>query len=161
VRRKLGEDEELPNVARSLEEVAADIEKLTTLNKELQAKITLASEGDSGAPPDVETMTKSMIRLARANSALGKLGAYAKYIARNSERAYKAYRSERTLDLAKTMAVNRAELQAFIDSKEKFEIFSECQLLADEASDLSFRTDTFLEQARTRSSLIKGDVNRG
>lgn len=146
---------------RSLEDVAADIQKLTDLNKELQAKITLASEGGNGAPPDVETMTKSMVRLARANSALGKLGSYAKYIARNSERAYKASRSQRTLDLAKTVAVNRAELQAFIDSKKEFDIFSECQLLADEVSDLSFRTDTFLEQARTRSSLIKGDIARG
>ncbi len=150
-------------MARSLEEVAADIEKLTQTIERLQAKITLASEGNpkAGIPADLETMTQSMVRLARANSALGKLGAYAKYIARNSERAYRAYRSEKTLELSKTMAVNRAEPQAYIDSKQQFDIYSECQLLADEASDLCFRTDTFLDQARTRSSLIKGDIARG
>lgn len=150
-------------MARSLEEVSADIVKLTELIQKLQGEVTVASEGDSrtGIPPDVEGMTKKMLRLARANSALGKLGAYAKYIARNSERAYKASRAQKTLDYAKDMAVNKAEHQAFVESKEQFEIYSEAQLLADEASDLSFRTDTFLEQARTRSSLIKGDIKRG
>lgn len=140
----------------SLDEVQQNIETLTEKVKTLQATCVQAS--DRGDP---ETLSKTLLQLARINSALGKNGAFAQYIARNTDRAARRTRAQSTLDYARGQAVNKSELQAELDSKQDFQLASDAQLIADQASDLCFRTDTFLKMAQSRLSLIKGDIRNG
>lgn len=135
------------------EETEKNIEILEDKVKKLQGEAVIAS--DRG---DAETLSKTLLQLARINSALGKNAAYAQYIARNTDRAARRSRAANTLDLAKKQAVNKSELQAELDAKEHFTLASEMLLLAERASDLCFRTDTFLKMAQSRLSLIKGDI---
>lgn len=124
--------------------------------KDLQGKAVLAS--DRGDP---ETLSKTLLQLARINSALGKNAAYAQYIARNTDRSARRFRASTTLELAVKQAVNKSELQAELDAKDQFTLASEMLLLAERASDLCYRTDTFLKMAQSRLSLIKGDIRNG
>ena len=140
---------------RSLEEVVADIDMLSKKIATKQGEIVEAAKANP------ETLSISLLQLARYNSALGKHAAYAKYIARNTDRAARRFRAETTLTLSKTQAVNKAELQSEIDSAKLFRVASDAQLIADEADDLTYRTDTFLKMAQSRLSLIKGDIQRG
>lgn len=137
---------------RSLEEVVKDIDFLSKKTKELQDEATTASERGND-----EGLSTALMRLARNNSALGRQAAYAKYIARNADRAARRFRAQRTLELAATTAVNKSQMQAEIDSEAQFKVASDAQLVADEADDLTYRTDTFLKMAQSRLSLIKAD----
>lgn len=142
-----------------VDEVAATqraIVELSELVSHFQAEVVKSSNTN-----DPEGISTAMLRLARINSALGRHAAFAKYIARNADRAAKRGRAERTLANAADMAVNKAELKAEISSKTDFEIASEAQLVADQADDLCFRTDTFLKMSQSRLSLIKNDAARG
>lgn len=147
-------DEEPPEVDET-SATASAISKLGDLVKYYQEQVVAAS--DRGDP---EGLSMAMLRLARINSALGKHAAYAMYIARNADRAARRHRAAQTLGYSKGQAVNKSELQAELDSKKEFQIASDAQLIADEASDLCFRTDTFLKMAQSRLSLIKGDAAR-
>jgi hypothetical protein len=110
---------------------------------------------------DSDTLSLLLMRIARANSTLGKHGAFANYIARNADRSARRYRGERVIELSKSMAVNKAEPQAEAESKHLFQVASDAQLTADEATDLCYRTDTFLKMAQSNLSLIKDDIHRG
>lgn len=155
-----GEAEEVdkaPSEDLTIDETIQNIDQLSQKVKEYQAAAVQAS--DRGDP---ENLSKTLLRLARVNSALGKNAAYAMYLARNADRAARRFRADKTLEYVGTkMAVNRAELKAELDSKDKFSNASECQLIADQASDMCFRTDTFLKMAQSRLSLIKGDIKNG
>jgi hypothetical protein len=140
---------------RPLEDVVADIETLSEKIKNKQEEITTAARDDP------ETLSISLIQLARYNSALGKHAAYAKYIARNADRAARRHRAERTLEYSASLAVNKSELKAEIESAELFKVASDAQLIADESDDLTYRTDTYLKMAQSRLSLVKGDIKRG
>lgn len=141
---------------RSLEDVVKDIEFFSQHIKTLQEEATTASEQGND-----EGLSTSLMRLARMNAGLGRQAAYAKYIARNSDRAARRYRAGRTLELATSMAVNKSQLQAELDSEEQFKVASDAQLVADEADDLTYRTDTFMKLGQSRLSLIKQDKYSG
>jgi len=146
-----------PSDDLTLEEVVQNIDQLESKVKQYQAVAVKAS--DNGDP---EGLSRTILKLARVNSALGKNAAYAMYLARNADRAARRFRADKTLEyVASKLAVNRAELKAELDAKEQFKNASECQLIADQASDLCFRTDTFLKMAQSRLSLIKGDIKNG
>lgn len=149
------EEEAVGDTERPIENVVNDIRKLEERVKHYQGEAVLASERG-----DDETLSTTLMRLARVNSALGKHAAYVNYIARNADRAARRHRATITLDEAKSQAVNKSELKAEIASKEEFANASYAQLIADQASDLCFRTDTFLKMAQSRLSLIKGDKHR-
>lgn len=144
------------NEERTLTDVAKDIQFFVDKIKALQDEATVASENGND-----EGLSTALMQLARMNSGLGRQGAYAQYIARNADRAARRYRAKRTLELAATMAVNKSTLQAELDSEEQFKVASDAQLVADEADDLTYRTDTFLKMGQSRLSLIKGDKQRG
>lgn len=144
------------------EALPGDIDKLTDEINRLQKVCIKASEGEEGMPPDPETLSQTLLQLARTNSALGRRAAYAKYVARNAERAFKAAKDQYKVDaINEGKTASYGDTQREIRSGAEFKIFSDAQLIADEASDLCFRTDTFLKMAQTRVSLIKGDVTRG
>lgn len=141
---------------RPLEDVVADINTLRTkIQKKQGEAVTAAQDGDP------ETLSIVILQMARYNSALGGHAAHAKYIARNADRAARRFRAQQTLTLAQTTAVNKSQLQAEIDAEPQFTVASDAQLIADEADDLTYRTDTFLKMAQSRLSLIKGDIKRG
>lgn len=133
-----------------------NIEKLSDKIESLQKAAIAASERG-----DPDTLSMLLMRIAYVNSALGKHGAKAQYIARNADRAARRHRANKTLGYAQGMAVNKSELQAELDSEKQFMTASEAQLIADEASDLCYRTDTFLKMSQSRLSLIKNDAIRG
>ena len=139
-------------MARSLDEVSKDIEDLTVKAKKLTDEATVASEKNND-----EGLSMALMKLARVNLGLGRLGAYAKYIARNADRAARRKRAQLTLEYSKTTAVNKATMQAELDVEDDFTVASDAQLVADEVSDLTFRTSEFLDMARSRLSLIKTD----
>lgn len=133
-----------------------NIEKLEGKIKELQVESIRASEKG-----DPETLSVNLMRLAHVNSALGKNAAYATYIARNADRAYRRAREQAKLNyINDKMTIGKAESQAYIDVDSMVNIYSEAQLVADQASDLCFRTDTFLKLSQSRLSLIKNDALR-
>lgn len=157
-------DNTIADLDRDDEPVEVDEEQATVRNietlenkvKKLQGEAVEASERG-----DPETLSTLLLRLARCNSALGRQAAYANYLARNADRAARRYRGERVLHHSQSMAVNKAEPNAELDAKDLFSTASEVLLLAEQASDLCFRTDTFLKMAQSRLSLIKGDAARG
>lgn len=137
---------------RSTEDVALSIENLSNkINKEMDTATVASEQGND------EGLSSSLMRLARLNMGLGRLGAYAKFIARNADRAARRRRAELTLSHSQSMAVNKSQLQAELDVKGDFEVASNAELLADEADDLTYRTDTFLKMAQSRLSLLKSD----
>lgn len=102
--------------------------------------------------------------MSRVNSALGGKAAYAAYVARNAERAYRRVREQKKLDaIAEKNAIGKADSMAYVDTsvEEAFTLWSSVQLLADTASDMSYRTDTFLKMSQSGLSLIKNDINGG
>lgn len=141
---------------RTTDQVASDIANLTNQVKNLQEEVVEASSRG-----DDETVSTNLLRLARVNAALGRQAAYAKYIARNAERAAKRRRAEITLELSKSQAVNKSEKEAEIAVAEDFSVASQAQLLADESDDLTYRTDTFLKMGQSRLSLLKADKHNG
>lgn len=151
-------DQDPPEVDEQAEadKLERDLVTLQTRVKELQGEIEQASKRG-----DDETMSHLLISLGRANSALGHRGAKAQYIARNADRAARRRRASLTLEYAHSQAVNKASLQAEVDTEKDFTIASEALLISDQAVDLAFRTDTFMKMAQTRVSLIKGDKHRG
>lgn len=149
----IDEDPQEVDEAAKVQKAISDLEGLV---KHYQGVVVTASDTN-----DPEDLSSAMLRLARVNSALGRNAALANYLARNADRAARRYRAEKTLDYAGSMAVNKAELQSELDAKEAFTIASDAQLLADQASDLCFRTDTFMKMAQSRLSLIKSDAARG
>lgn len=111
---------------------------------------------------DAETLSNTLIRLARVNSALGGKAAYAMYIARNAERVYRRVREGKKLQaITEKNAIGKADSMAYVDAEveKAFKLYTEVQLLADKASDMSYRTDTFLKMSQSGLSLIKNDIN--
>ncbi|HET8708965.1 MAG TPA: hypothetical protein VFL85_01650 [Candidatus Saccharimonadales bacterium] len=147
-------DEKVPEIDDT-ELTQRQIDTLTEQVKRYQDEITVASQNS-----DPETLSNGLLKLARINSALGRQAAYAKYLARNADRSARRFRAKQTLDYSKSAAVNKSELQAELDAKTGFRVASEAQLIADQADDLCFRTDTFLKLAQSRLSLIKNDAKR-
>lgn len=148
-------DEEPPEQPdKSIEDLIAE---LSDLVKHFQAQVIEASNR-----ADPESLSKHMMRLARVNSALGRHAGYAKYVARNAEHAYKAARDQKKLDSMEAgKSGTYGDTQRYIKSSTEHKIWSDAQLIADQADDLCFRTDTFLKLSQSRLSLIKGDAARG
>lgn len=147
---------EVQKIEREYETTHEQIEELEKKIKEYQSKILFAKEKG-----DPENLSNNLIRLARVNSALEGKASYAKYIARNADRAYRRLREQVKLDkISGGSPIGKAESEAYIDNKvdTAFKIFSEVQLMADNAEGLGFRTDTFMKMAQSGLSLIKNDV---
>lgn len=153
------DEEELAiqEIERDYKNTEDQIEQLEVKIKTYQAQAMQAKErGDS------ETLSNTLVRLARVNSALGSKSAYALYIARNSDRAYRRIRERVKLNkINEKNAIGKAESMAYLDSQVEaaFKLWSSVQLLADTANDMSYRTDTFLKMAQSGLSLIKNDIN--
>ena len=110
---------------------------------------------------NVELLSLNLPKLAVANISLGRYAAYATYLARNAERAYKRKREDQKLHyMFQKWTAAKSEAQAFVDVEADFQVYSEAQRVADEARDLTYRTDTFIDQARSRLSLISKEMNR-
>lgn len=154
-----------------VDKVAEDIEKLKSRVKQYQDAAEIASRGSND-----EQLSLSLQSLARVNSALGQRAAYAKYVARNAQRVVDslkderdAKRSELTLQYSETLAVGKSEHKAKVkvfdeySSKidKAFMVYNEARLLADQADDLTYRTDTYCKLAQSRLSLLKADKQRG
>lgn len=154
-----------------MEDLTASIEKLKAGIQKLQDDAEVASQ--SG---DDENLSITLQSLARKNSALGQRAAYAKYISRNAQRVVDslkeekdAKRSQYTLTYSEQQAVGKSEHQAKVKVhdlysekiEEAFRVYSESRLVADEADDLTYRTDTYCKLAQSRLSLLKADKNRG
>lgn len=139
----------------TIEDVVKKIDLITPQIEKLQGEMTQAAKGDP------ENLSLGLMRLARLNSALGKHAATAQWVARDGDRAARRFRADKTLEYAKTVAVNKAEKQAELDSEELFSACSRAQWVADQANDLTYRTDTFLKMAQSRLSLIKTDIRNG
>lgn len=138
-------------------DIEGQIDRLEEKIKKYQSNVVAYKE--NGNP---EGLSNSLIRLARVNAALGGKAAYAKYIARNAERAYRRTREHGKLShIEKGMAIGKAESKGYVDAGDVFKIYSEVQLLADRAEDLSYRTDSFMKMAQSGLSLIKQDINGG
>lgn len=142
-------------MARTTQEVVKSIDDVSLMIKNLQ------DEMEEDAKDNPEGLSLKLLRLGRLNSALGRQAAYADYLARNADRAARRSRADHILKLSKEMAVNKAERQAEIDSEDVFSSASEAQLIADQAKDLSYRTDSFGKWSQSRLSLIKNDITRG
>lgn len=133
------------------------LKELDKLVKQYQSQALAAKERG-----DAETLSNTLIRLARVNSALGGKAAYALYIARNAERVYRRVRETTKLQaIAEKNAIGKADSMAYVadEVESAFRIYSEVQLLADTASDMSYRVDTYLKMAQSGLSLIKKDIH--
>lgn len=154
------QDKEQLKLDRIEEEFASTDERIARIEKiikDYQTEGKLAMDRNNP-----EKLSEVLIALARANSALGTNAAFAKYIARNADRAYRRLREQKKLDyIEKGMAIGKAESAAYTDKEvaQVFEIYSEAQLLADRGDDLAYRTDTFLKMSQSALSLIKKDLH--
>lgn len=149
-------DEE-PKEVNEVEETVNAINRLTDLIKHYQGEVITASGNN-----DPENLSQAILKLGRLNSALGRHAAFAKYIARNAEHAYKAARDQKKLAAMESgESGTKAETRRYTQTGMEHEAWSEAQLIADQADDLCFRTDTFLKMSQSRLSLIKGDAARG
>lgn len=150
-----------------LNKVQENIESLRGLIWQKQIEAQTASDDSND-----ETLSITLIIIARHNSGLGQNAATAKAIARNMKRAYESLKEDRevrraelTLKYSENGPVGKAEAKAKVDAAEEFkplinkafEVYNEVQLIADQADDMTFRTDTFLKMSQTRVSLIKAD----
>lgn len=144
-----------------------NIEKLRTRIQKLGAEAEKASNDSND-----ETLSITLLSLARANSGLGQNAAVAKAIARDMKRVYDQLRedekirvSELTLRYSESGPVGKSEHQAKIDASKEFKplirdafvLYNEVQLIATRADDLTFRTDTYIRLGQTRVSLLKSD----
>lgn len=148
---------EIQDIQKKYSDTEDQIAELRKKIQGYQSKALLAKE--KGNP---ETLSNTLIRLARVNSALGSRAAYAKKVARDSERAYRRLRGRTQLKFIdeQKMAIGKAEQAAYMDENvdRAFRIYSDVQFLADDAEDLSYRTDTFMKMAQSGLSLIKNDI---
>lgn len=148
---------EVQEIERNYATTDDQLKELDKLVKQYQSTALAAKERG-----DAETLSNTLIRLSRVNSALGGKAAYAMYIARNAERVYRRVREQKKLDaIAAKNAIGKADSMAYVDAdvEKVFTLWSNVQLLADTASDMSYRTDTFLKMAQSGLSLIKNDIN--
>lgn len=150
-----------------LSEQIIDLKRKVT--KKMDEATVASQKGDD------ETLSMSLDSLARLNSGLGQKAAMAKYVTRLAARALEklkeqkdARRSELTLHYSATQAVGKSEHQAKVEVMdmvpeidELFGVYNLAKLLADEADDLTYRTDTFLKMGQSRLSLLKGDKHNG
>lgn len=155
-------EEELLSIKLIEEEFASTDEQIIALQKKIKNYQTTAMQAKERG--DGETLSNTLVRLARVNTALGSRAAYAKYIARNAERVYR--RTREAVKLKKInngAAIGKAESMAYTakDVEQAFQTYSSVQLLADDADDMAYRTDTFLKMAQSGLSLIKHDINDG
>jgi len=151
------EELSIESIESNAMDTESQLEELYLKIKQYQSDIMLAKERS-----DSETLSNSLIRLARVNTAYGRKAAYALYIARNAERAYRRVREHTKLDaINQKNAIGKAESMAYVDGKveEAFTVYSNVSLLAEQASDTSYRTDTFMKMAQSGLSLIKNDIN--
>lgn len=145
---------DVAEIEREHTSIDNQIDELEKLVKKYQSNAVAAKERG-----DAETLSNTLIRLARVNSALGSKAAYAKYIARNAERVYRRDREHSKLQhISGGMAIGKAESQGFVDADHTFKVYSDVQLLADKADDLAYRTDTFMKMSQSGLSLIKNDI---
>ena len=151
-----------------LNKTQENIESLKGKIWEKQTEATLASDNSND-----ETLSVVLLEIARHNSALGQNAATAKAIARDMKRVVDDLKKERdikvsqlTLDLVNSGSpVGKAEHRAKVSAHKEFKplidnafsIYNKVQLIADQADDLSFRTDTFTKLGQTRVSLLKAD----
>lgn len=146
---------------QEIEQAYADLgEQMAELDKLVKKYQTTAMTAKEKGDP--ETLSNTLIRLARVNSALGGKAAYAKYIARNAERAYRRTREQIKLQkIEEKNAIGKAESLGYVadDTEEVFKIWSNAQLLADTADDMAYRTDTFMKMSQSGLSLIKKDLH--
>jgi len=132
-------------------------EKLEKAKNKVNARILETQDNLN----NVELLSMSLPKLAIANISLGRYAAYATYLARNAERAYKRKREDKKLNyMFQKWTAAKSESQAFVDVEDDFQTYSEAQRVADEVKDLTYRTDTFIDQARSRLSLISKEINR-
>lgn len=139
------------------------MEEVVSKIKSYETKILKCQEiiSDASKNSDPETISDTLVKLARLNSGIGREAAHVAYLARNAEQAYKREREDKKLSyIFKGWPIGKAESQAFVDANVSHEIFSETKLIADQASDLSYRTDTFMRMAQSRLSLISKELNR-
>lgn len=147
---------DVKNIEERYAETDDQLNELDKLVKQYQSTALAAKERG-----DAETLSNTLIRLARVNSALGGKAAFAMYIARNSERVYRRIREQTKLNaINEKNAIGKADSMAYVDDEveKAFRLYSEVQLLADKASDMSYRVDTFLKMAQSGLSLIKNDI---
>lgn len=134
--------------------IESQLHELEELVKKYQSRALGAKERG-----DPETLSNTLIRLARVNSALGGKAAYAKYVARNADRVYRRYReSQKLRHIELGMAIGKAESAGYVEADEHFKIYSDVQYLADKADDMAYKTDTFMKMAQSGLSLIKNDI---
>jgi hypothetical protein len=153
------EDMQIQEIESKHSELEDQLYELEKKVKAYQTTAMLAKERG-----DAETLSNTLVRLARVNSAVGGKSAYAAYVARNADRAARRLRSRTKLGfISDKHAIGKAEEMANIDKKveKAFLVHSEVQLIADTFSDLSYRTDTFLKMSQSALSLIKQDINGG
>jgi len=137
-------------------DLVEDLDKLRVLIKKYQDEATRA--GERGDP---ESLRNALVRLSRTNAALGAKASRAKYIARLADRVYRSHRDSKKLAyISDGNAIGKAESMAYVhkSTDELFNAYNECQLLADEADDLAYKTDTFLKMAQSSLSIIKNDI---
>lgn len=149
------------------DKLSEDIEKLKGLVNKKMGEVEIASQQSND-----EGLSLGLTALARINASLGMKAAWAKYIARNSQRAFDKIketrdmkRSELTLSLSETQAVGKSEHQAKVDSYRQyspeievaFGVWSDAQLVADEIDSLGYRVDNYCKMAQSRLSLIKAE----
>lgn len=148
---------DVANIEARYNETDDQLKELDKLVKSYQSTALAAKERG-----DAETLSNTLIRLARVNSALGGKAAFALYIARNSERVYRRIREQTKLDAINNKnAIGKADSMAYVDDEveKAFRLYSEVQLLADRASDMSYRVDTFIKMGQSGLSLIKKDIH--
>lgn len=151
-----------------LNKVEENINSLRGKIWEKQVEATEASDHSND-----ETLSVVLLTIARHNSGLGQNAATAKAIARDMKRVLEDLKKDREIRISELtllyveagQAVGKSEHQAKVNAakqfkpliKEAFEVYNEVQLIADQADDMSFRTDTFLKLGQTRVSLLKAD----
>lgn len=147
---------EIQQLIKEHDDIEAQMAELDKLVRKYQSTALAAKERG-----DAETLSNTIIRLSRVNSALGNRASYAKYVARNADRAYRRLRDTKKLDyINEKNAIGKAESMAYIDKTvdDAFHIYSQVQLLADTADDLAYKTDTFIKMCQSGLSLIKQDI---
>jgi len=145
---------EVSQIESEYQSIESQIDELQKRIKKYQSNAIGYKE--NGNP---EMLSNTLIRLARVNSALGSKAAFAKYVARNADRAYRRCREQSKLDYIDTgMAIGKAESKGYLAAGDVFKIYSDSQLLADTAEDMAYRTDTFLKMSQSGLSLIKQDI---
>lgn len=138
---------------KEIDDQLKELEKL--VNKYQSTAVAAKERGDA------ETLSNTLVRLARVNCALGTKAKYALYVSLNAKRAHlRVYQITKLNLIAQKNPIGKAEAMADIDQNVEsvFKIYLDAKLLADTFDDLSYRTDTFLKMAQSGLSLIKNDI---